>query len=110
MYSGRLRFVSGCLGGKSCGIQVPRMLIVMTVNAQQLPVAPVGRVIVMVVVLVMDRQLAQLLALKFAPAAGTDAGKNLERLLAIALKALLLADAGLSHNPVHPLTIQSFFL
>jgi len=35
----------------------------------------------MVVVLVMDRELAKFLALKFAPAACTDPWKNLERLL-----------------------------
>jgi hypothetical protein len=51
------------------------MLIVVTVEAEQLPVAAVRRIVVMVVVLVMDRELVQLLSLKFAPAVGTDPGK-----------------------------------
>jgi hypothetical protein len=86
------------------------MLVVMTINAQQLPIAPVGWIIVMVVVFVVDRQLTQSLALKFAPAAGADPGKNLECLFAIALKPLLAAGAGLSDDPVHPVTIQTLFL
>jgi hypothetical protein len=86
------------------------MLVIMTVDTQQLPVAPVGRVIVMVVVFVMDRQFTQSLALKFTAAAGTDPGENLECLFAIALHALLAAGAGLSDHSLHPLTIQAIFL
>jgi hypothetical protein len=48
------------------------MFIVVTVEAEQLPVAAVGRIIVMVVVLVMDRELAQFLPVEFASAVGTD--------------------------------------
>jgi hypothetical protein len=36
----------------------PSVFVVMTVKTQQFPVAPIGRVVVMVVVLVMDRELA----------------------------------------------------
>lgn len=48
------------------------MLIVMTVETEQLPVAAVRRIIVMVVVFVMDRELAQLFALKLTSAVSTD--------------------------------------
>jgi len=51
---------------------VPGMLIVMTVDAEQLPVTAVGRVIVMVVVLMMNGQLLEPFALKFPAAMGTD--------------------------------------
>ena len=44
----------------------------------------------MVVVFVMDRELAQLLALKFASAVRTDPWKHLERLLSIGLLQLNL--------------------
>ena len=54
---------------------IPLMLIVVTVETEQLPVAPVGRIIVVVVVFVMDRELVQLLAVKFTPAVGTDPRK-----------------------------------
>jgi hypothetical protein len=86
------------------------MLIVVTVDTQQLPVAPVGWVIIMVVVLMMDREFAKFLALKFTPAPGTDVGEELERLLTIALKILLLGAAGLSDDSVHSGGIQFFFL
>jgi hypothetical protein len=42
------------------------MLIVMAIKTKQLPVAAVRRVIVMVVVLVMNRELPQIFAAKFA--------------------------------------------
>ena len=66
------------------------MLIVVTVEAEQLPIAAVRRIIVMVVVLVMDRELAQLFAVKFASAVGTDPGKEFERVFAEGLVPLRL--------------------
>jgi hypothetical protein len=48
------------------------MLIIVTVEAEQLPVAAVRRIVVMVVVLVMDRELVQLLPVELAPTVGTD--------------------------------------
>ena len=61
----------------------------------------------MVVVLVMDCELAKFLSLKFAPAACTDPRKNLERLLPI---PLLMAAAGLGDNPFESIRVQAFFL
>jgi len=55
---------------------IPLVLIVMAVETEQLPVTPVGRIVVVVVVLVMDRELAQLLAVKFASAMRTDPRKH----------------------------------
>jgi hypothetical protein len=51
------------------------MLIVVTVEAEQLPVAAVRRIVVMVVVLVMDCELVQLLPVELAPTVGTDPGE-----------------------------------
>ena len=64
------------------------VLIVVAVETQQLPVAPVGRIVVVVVVLVMDRELAQFLAVKFSSAVRTDPRKHFERLLSIGLLQL----------------------
>ena len=47
----------------------------------------------MVVVFVMDRELAQFLAVKFAAAVGTDPRKHLERLVSIGLLKLSLGAA-----------------
>ena len=69
---------------------IPLVLIVVAVETQQLPVVPVGRIVVVVVVLVMDRELAQLLAIKFASAVRTDPRKHFERLLSIGLLQLSL--------------------
>ena len=57
--------------------QIPRVLIVMAIETQQFPVASVGRVVLVVVVFVMDRELAKFFALEFTPAPRTDPGKNL---------------------------------
>lgn len=65
-FSGGPRFVR--LGS----YQIALMLIVMTVKAKQLPVAAVRGIVVMVVVLMMDRELAELLPLKFASTVGTN--------------------------------------
>ncbi len=69
---------------------IPLVLIVVTVETEQLPVASVGWIVVVVVVLVMDRELAQLLAVKFASAMRTDPRKHFERLLTIGLLQLSL--------------------
>ena len=55
----------------------------MAVQAQEFPVAAVGRIVVVVAVFVMDRQLMQFLAGKFPPAPGADPRLDLERSIAI---------------------------
>jgi len=78
-----------------------RVFIVVTVETQQLPVAAVGRIVVMVVVFVMDRELAKFSALEFSPAARTDPGKKLECFLPVTLLTLMLAAPGLRDNPLY---------
>ena len=60
----------------------------MTVQAEQLPIAPVGRIVIMVVVLVMDRELLQLFAVEFTSAVRTDPWKQFERTLSVGLLRL----------------------
>lgn len=71
----------GSLGGRVRRL-VSLMLIVMAVEAEEFPVTAVRRIVVVVVVFVMDRELAQFLSVEFATAAGADPGKELERLIA----------------------------
>jgi hypothetical protein len=66
------------------------MLIIVAVNTQQFPVASVGGIVVMVMVLVVDREFAKPLAFEFAPAAPTDRGEHLESPLSIASHSLFL--------------------
>jgi len=61
------------------------MLIVVAIETQQFPVAAVGWIVAVVVILMMDGQLAQLLAGKFAPAARADPREELQGPLAISL-------------------------
>ncbi len=59
------------------------VFIIVAVKAQQFPIAAVRGIIVMVVVLVMDREFAQFPACEFAAAPGTDVRMHFERLFAI---------------------------
>src|SRR3989338_2768305 len=84
------RFFLVCLGYKSLAAHQVRealMLIVVTIKTKVFPVAAVGRVVVVVVVLVVHGKLVQVLARKGAPAAAADPGVELERLLAVARHA-----------------------
>ena len=57
------RIVGGCLhlgclqSGAAIGFQVARVFVIVAIQAQQFPVAAVGRVVVVIVVAVMHRQL-----------------------------------------------------
>jgi len=74
--------------------QLPLVLVVVAIETEQFPVAAVGRIIVVVVVAVMHRQLAQVGAGEFARAAAADPGVDLQRLLAVGLLAPLGGAAG----------------
>ena len=52
-----------------------RVLVVVAPVAKQLPVATVGRVVGVIVVLVVNRQLAEVLALEIAPTTGAHPGQ-----------------------------------
>src|SRR5688572_32512427 len=65
------------------GILEARVLVLVAVDAQQLPVRAVGRVVVVVAVDVVHGELAQPRGGEFARAAGADPGQELQRLLAV---------------------------
>jgi len=81
-------FATGPWVGTARRVELPGVLVVVAVQAQQLPVAAVGRIVVVVVVLVVHRELAQARAGELAPAASADPGVELERPLAVAGLAL----------------------
>ena len=86
-------------------IQIPRVLIVVTIETQQFPVAAVRRIVVVVMILVMDRKLTKALAFEFAPAPRTDPRVNLERSLPIGLIPKFLVAPGRGNDlilPVYP--------
>ena len=77
MLASRRRFIMPFL------IHIPLVLIVVAVKTQQFPVAAVRRIVIVVVILVMDREFTKFLACEFAPASCTDPWVHLERLLPI---------------------------
>jgi len=88
--------------------QLPLVFVVMAVEAQQFPVAAIGRIIVVIVVPVMNRQFAQIGVFEFAAAATADPGIDLERLLSITLFAHCSSPAGLSHYAVQFVRVFRF--
>ena len=78
------------------------MLCVVAVKAQQFPVAAVSRIVVVIAVLVVNREHAQVRAGEFAPAAPAYPGKEFERLLAIGLFATVPDAPGLGNQLVQP--------
>lgn len=77
--------------GVSCfSHAIALVLIVVAVETEQLPVASIWRIVVVVMVLVMDRELVEFLAVKFAAAMRTDPGKQFERSLSMALVLMRL--------------------
>jgi len=69
---------------------VSLVLIVMTIKTQQLPVATVGRVIVVVVVFVMDGELTQFLSSKISPTTPAYVGVHFQSPRAVGLFLFLL--------------------
>lgn len=82
------------------------VFLFVTVDAQQFPVAAVGRVVVVVVVAVVDGQFAQFLAFEFAAAAAADMGKQFEGLFAVAVLAFEGVAAGFGQNLVGGAHVQ----
>ena len=65
------------------------MLVIVAVEAEKFPVAAVGRVVVVVMVLVMHRQFAEFFPFKFPGATATDMREEFQGFLPIAGLALL---------------------
>ena len=74
----------------------------MTVQAQQFPVAAVGRIVVMVMVLVVDRKLTQLFTAELPSASRTDMRINIQRFGTIGLFLLLAVASRLGDDLVLP--------
>ena len=91
---------SGSIATIAGRFQSPLVFIVMAIQTQQLPVAAIGRVVVVIVVPVMNGQLTKVSVCEFAGAAPTDPRIDLERLLSVALLALGSGTAGLGHYAV----------
>jgi len=74
---------------------IPRMLIVVAIQAQQLPIAAICRIVVMIMVLVVDGQFREVFVGKLPRTAPTDPRIHLKRLPTIGLLPFFLMAAGL---------------
>ena len=86
-------------------LELARVLVVVTIQTQQLPVAAVGGIVVVVVVAVMHGQLLQVLAHELARAAATNPRIDLQRLLAVTQFARLPVAQGLGNHSIRVCTL-----
>ncbi len=98
----RLLLAAGCRPAIPFRHLIPGVLIFVTVDTQQLPVVAVRRIVVVVVILVMDRELLNFFPREFSSAPGTDPRKNLERSLPIGLLPTLSKSPSLGDHLIRP--------
>ena len=82
------------------GLQLPLVLVVVTVQTEQLPIAAIRRVVVVIVITVMNGQLTQIDACEHSSAAATDPRIDLQRALTIALSALVGGASRVGHDSI----------
>ena len=81
-------------------VHIAGVLVVVTIKAEVLPVASIGRIVVVIVVFVVHGQFVQVLASELAPASPTHPGVNLERLRPIVPLAGISVPDGLGDNSI----------
>src|SRR5262249_11740646 len=85
------------------------MLVLVAVRAQQLPVAAVRRVVVVIVITVMNFEQLQIGMSEVAAATSANPRIDLERLLAISLGALFTRAPRFSNDTIEPDVVGSRF-
>ena len=103
------KWIMGCHGRLITGfpspyrlIQKACMLVFVAVQTKQFPIAAVQWVVVVIVVLMVNRQLAQAYARELAAASPANPWKQFERPLAIGCFTLLALAASLGNDAVEP--------
>ena len=105
MYQRWTAHTSGSLFLATGLLHIAGMLMVMAVDAEQFPVAAIRRIVFVVVVFVVHRELSKLFALKFTGAAATHRREKFQRLLPVSRLALLLLPAHFGDHAVSVLGI-----
>jgi len=85
------------------------MHVIVAGEAEKFPVAAVGGVVVVVVVFVVDSEIAQVFSEEFAAAPSADVGEQRERLFPVALTAFGLFLAQLREELGLPFRIDFYF-
>jgi hypothetical protein len=76
-------------------IKIPAMFVLMAIDAEILPVAAVGGIVVVIVVLVVNREKMKIPVGEFPPATGAYPGMYLQGLLTIGILPIGLGPARL---------------
>src|ERR1700682_919209 len=105
---GRVAVAGSVSAATAGGFQLPLVLVVMAIQAQQFPVAAIGWIVAVIVIPMMDRQLAQVGGGEFAGTAAADPWIDLEGLLPVALLALVGDAASLGDYPVQLVRVARF--
>jgi hypothetical protein len=77
------------------------MLVVVAIDAEVLPVAPIQRVVVMIVVFMVHREEMQILDGEFSTAPGADPGMNPQRLLPVTFQKFIPFPSSPGHNAIY---------
>jgi hypothetical protein len=91
-------------------VKIFLVLVVVAIETEKFPVAAVRRVVFVVMVFMMDRELAELFPREFAAAPRTDRGIELECLVPIRLFPEFPVVPGLGNDPVLPVVLRSSFI
>jgi hypothetical protein len=79
-------------------VQITPVLIVMAIDAEVLPVAAIGRIVIMVVVLVVHGEPVQILPCEMSPTPGTNPRVDFQGLLPVTLFPLFPCKTGTGHD------------
>ena len=82
------------------GVSVARVLVVVAIDTQQLPIAAIRRIIIMIVVAVVYRQLLQIFAVELARATTADPWIHFQRPAAVAPFALIASGTSIGNNSI----------
>lgn len=86
--------------GPALVVQLTGVLVFMTIDAQELPIAAIGRIVVVIVVTVMHGQLLEVDPIEFPRAPPANPGVDAKRLIPVALLPLRAAAARLGDYAV----------
>ena len=88
--------------------QLPLVFVVVAVQTQQLPVAAIRWIVVVIVVLVVNGQLANVAARELPGAATADPWVDLQSIVPLSLRALVSAATSLRHDAIKSSRVTFF--
>ena len=97
---GRIRFLRFATEIAEAGVRVARVLVVVAIDTQQLPIAAIRWIIIMIVVAVVYRQLLQIFSVELTRTTTADPGIHFQGPAAVASLALIASDTSFGNYPI----------